>query len=92
MLIVGIFLTIFSIDGILFLDSVIPECKGFTGMGWFVFFVKGFEPMAILSNSECLTSFYFQTGSSILFIIGLSLVINQVMKKQKDKIYCKYRK
>ena len=33
LIIIGIFLVIFSVDGFLLLDSSIPECKGFTAMG-----------------------------------------------------------
>lgn len=86
LLITGIFLMIFGIDGILFLDSSISECSGFTGMGWFVFFSLGFEPMAILSNPECLTPFYVQTSGVILFVIGLSLIIHLMIKRYKDRI------
>ena len=87
-IIIGIFLVIFSIDGFLLLDSSILECKGFTGMGWFVFFHLGFEPMAILSNPECLTPFYAQTGISILFVIGVFLILYPVIKRRKYKIHC----
>ena len=86
--IIGIFLVIFSIDGFLLLDSSIPECKGFTGVGWFVFFHLGFEPMAILSNPECLAPFYAQTGISIIFAIGIWLILYPVIKRHKDKIHC----
>ena len=85
----GIFLMIFGIDGFLLLDSSIPECRGFTGMGWFVFFSLGFEPMAVLSNPECLTPFYAQTGILILFAIGVFLAFYPVIKRHKDKIHCK---
>ena len=88
LLIIGIFLVIFSIDGFLLLDSAIPECKGFTDMGWFVFFHMGFEPMAILSNPECLTPFYAQTGISFLFGIGIFLILYPVIKIRKYKIHC----
>ena len=74
---------IFGIDGILFLESAIPECIGFTGMGWFVFITMGFEPRAILSNTECLTSFYVQTISGTLFSIGIGLVAYLMIRKQK---------
>ena len=60
LIIIGIFLMIFSVDGFLLFDSSIPECKGFTGMGWFVFLHLGFEPRAILSNPNCLTSFMYK--------------------------------
>ncbi|MCV0431851.1 hypothetical protein [Nitrosopumilus sp.] len=84
MIIVGIFLVIFSVDGFLFLDSSIPECKGFTGMGWFVFVHLGFEPKYILSNTGCLTSFYAQTGISVLCAIGIFLILYPVIKRQKE--------
>jgi len=86
LLAIGTFLMIFSVDGILFLDSTISECRGFMGMDWFVFITLGFNPMAILSNSECLTSFYMQTACVILFVIGLSLTIHLIIKRYKDKI------
>ena len=88
LIISGIFLIIFGIDGILFLDSAVPECRGFTGMGLFVFFSLGFEPIAILSNPECLTTFYVQTGISILFALGVFLIFYPVIKRLKDKICC----
>lgn len=92
LIIIGIFLMIFSVDGFLLFDSSIPECKGFTGMGWFVFLHLGFEPMTVLSNPDCLTSFYVQTSISILFTIGLGLIILLVIKRHKDKICCENRK
>ncbi len=85
---IAIFLIIFSLDGFLLLDSSIPECKGFVGMGWFVFFHLGFEPMAILSNPECLTSFYVQTFISILFAVGFGLIVYLAIKRHNSKIYC----
>lgn len=88
LIIIGIFLVIFSIDGFLLLDSSIPECKGFTGTGWFVFLSLGFESMAILSNPECLISFYGQTGISILFAIGIWLILYPIIKRHKHKIHC----
>ena len=88
LMIIGIFLVIFNVDGFLFLDSSIPECKGFTGMGWFVFLHLGFEPMAILSNPECLTSFYAQTGISILVGIGVFLIAYAAIKRRKYEIHC----
>lgn len=88
-LVSGIFLMIFGIDGFLLFDSSIPECRGFTGMGWFVFFALGFEPMAISSNPECMTPFYAQTGISVLFAIGVFLAFYPVIKRPKDKIHCK---
>jgi hypothetical protein len=83
---IGIFLMIFGLDGILFLESAIPECRGFTGMGWFVFITLGFNPMAVLSNPDCLTSFYVQTAGAILFVIGFSLIIHLIIKRYKDRI------
>ena len=88
LLIVGIFLVIFSVDGFLFLDSLFSECKGFTGMGWFVFFHLGFEPMTILSNPECLPSFYTQTVMLILFTVGVFLILYPIIKRNKNKIHC----
>ena len=61
-------------------------------MGWFVFFHLGFEPMAILSNPECLTSFYTQTVMSILFTVGVFLILYPIIKKNKNKIHCDNRK
>ena len=81
----GIFLMIFSLKGFLLFDSSIPECKGFTGMGWFVFLSMGFEPRAISSNPECLTPFYAQTGFSIIFAIGVWLVLYPIIKRHKEK-------
>ena len=86
--VIGIFLAIFSVDGFLFLDTSIPDCKGFAAMGWFVFFHLGFEPMAILSNPECLPSFYTQTVISILFGIGIFLILYPVIKIRKYRIHC----
>ena len=88
LIIIGLFLVIFSMDGFLLLDSSMPECKGFAAMGWFVFFSLGFEPMAILSNPECVTPFYAQTGISILFALGVFLIFYPVIKRHKDKICC----
>ena len=88
LVIIGIFLVIFSVDGFLFLDSSIPECKGFTAMGWFVFLHLGFEPMAILSNPECLASFFAQTGISIIFGIGVFLILYAAIKRRKYEIHC----
>lgn len=85
LIIIGIFLVIFSTDGFLLFDSSIPECKGFTGMGWFVFIHLGFEPMAILSNPECLTFFYAQTSILVLFALGVSLIIYSVITRHKNK-------
>lgn len=88
LMIIGVFLLIFGIDGFLLLDSSILECKGFTGMGWFVFFSLGFEPMSVLSNPECLTPFYTQTGILILTAIGIWLILYSIIKKHKAKIHC----
>ena len=88
-LVSGIFLIIFGIDGFLLFDSSIPECRGFTGMGWFVFFSLGFEPMGILSNPECMTPFYAQTGITVLFAIGAFLIFYVIIEKHRDKIHCK---
>ena len=84
----AIFLMIFSFDEFLLLDSSIPECKGFTGMGWIVLFHLGFESMAILSNPECLNSFYAQTFISILFAIGVGLIVYLEIKIHNNKMYC----
>ena len=83
-LIIGIFLMIFGIDGALLLDSSIPECKGFTGMGLFVFVTLGLDSRAILSNPDCHESFAGQIISGILFVVGLSLVIQIIFKKQNQ--------
>ena len=85
LLVFGIFLMIFSIDGILLLDSMIPECRGFVGMGWFVFVTLGFDPMAILSNPDCLISFYVQTVGVILFVLGLVLIIHLIIKRYDSR-------
>ena len=85
---IGIFLAIFSVDGFLFLDSSIPECRGFAAMGWFVFLHLGFELTAIASNPECLASFFAQTGISILFGIGIFLILYAAIKRNKYKIHC----
>lgn len=77
---------IFGIDGILFLDSAVLECKGFTGMGLFVFVTLGFDSRAILSNPDCLESFSGQMISSILFVTGLSMTIHVIVKRQKSII------
>lgn len=83
----GIFLILFSIDGFLLIDYSIPQCKGFVAMGWFIFFHLGFNPMAILSNPECLMPFYVQTILAILFGIGTLLIIRQIIGRHKQKIY-----
>ena len=77
---------IFGIDGILFLDSAVPECRGFTGMGLFVFVTLGFDSRAILSNPDCLESFSGQMMSSILFVVGLGMTIHVIVKRQKKVI------
>ena len=82
----GIFLMIFSADGIMLLDSTIPECKGFAGMGLFVFVTLGFDTRAIMSNSDCLRSFLVQVVGSILFTVGLGMMIYAVFHRQKNKI------
>ena len=82
LLITGIFLMIFGIDGILLLDSSIPECSGFTGMALFVFVTLGFDSRAILSNPDCLESFAGQIISGILFVTGISMTIHVIFKKQ----------
>ena len=84
LIIIGIFLMIFSIDGILFLESAIPECRGFTGMGWFVFIAMAFNPMTILSNPDCLTSFYVETISGVLFTIGFGLIIHLIVQRRNN--------
>ena len=86
LIISGIFLMIFGIDGILFLDSAVPECRGFTGMGLFVFVTLGFDSRAILSNPDCLESFSGQMMSSILFVVGLGMTIHVIVKRQKKVI------
>ncbi len=84
LLIVGIFLMIFSVDGILLLDSSVPECRGFTGMGLFVFVTLGFDSRAILSNPDCLESFTGQIVSVTLFVIGLGIIIRRIIKRQNN--------
>lgn len=88
LIMIGIFLAIFSVDGFLFLESSIPECRGFAAMGWFVFLHLGFEPMVISSNPDCLASFFAQTGVSILFGIGIFLILYAAIKRNKYKIHC----
>ena len=92
-LIIGIFLMIFSIDGILLSDSALPECVGFTGMGWFVLISTSLDPrisadpmMAILSDHECIPTFYIQTGSGILFVVGLALIVHLMIKRKKNRL------
>ena len=88
LIIIGIFLIIFGVDGILFLDSAIPECRGFTGTGLFVFVTLGFDSRAIMSNPDCLVSFYSQIISGMLFIIGLSM-ISYILIKRQNRVQCK---
>ncbi len=72
---------IFGIDGVLFLDSTIPECKRFTGMALFVFVTLGFDSRAILSNPDCLVPFVGQIISSTLFVIGLGMMIHLIINR-----------
>ena len=82
LLVIGIFLMIFSLDSILFLESAISDCKDFTGMEWFIFITSGFNPMDFMSHhSECQTSFYVETISAVLFAIGFGLVIHLIVQK-----------
>ena len=85
-LVAGIFLMIFSVDGFLLLDSFIPDCQGFTGMSLFVFVALGFDSRAILSNPGCLESFTSQIICGILFVVGLCMLIQSIVKRQKNKI------
>ena len=75
---------IFGVDGVLLLDSAVPECKGFTGMALFVFVTLGFDSRAIMSNPDCLESFVGQIINGTLFVTGLSMVIHTVLKKQNQ--------
>ena len=84
LIISGIFLMIFGIDGILFLDSAVPECRGFTGMGLFVFVTLGFDSRAILSNSDCLESFVGKIIGVTLFAISLGIMIEKIIKRQNS--------
>ena len=84
--VIGIFLMIFGIDGVLLVDSSTSQCMGFTGMALFVFVTLGFDSRAILSNPDCFESFFGQIVSSILFTIGLGIMINTIIKKRKHKI------
>lgn len=86
LLVIGIFLMIFGIDSFLLLDSSIPECKGFTGMALFVFVTLGFDSKAILSNPDCLESFTGQIISSILFMIGFTILVYVIIQRNKNKI------
>ena len=84
----GMFLMIFSVDGILLLDSTIPECKGFAGMGLFVFVTLGFDTRAITSNPDCIGSFLAQVTGGILFAVGLGMMVYSLSNKKgkiKDK-------
>ncbi|QMU55199.1 MAG: hypothetical protein GKS07_10080 [Nitrosopumilus sp.] len=86
LMVFGIFLIIFSVDGIMLLDSTIPECKGFAGMGLFVFITLGFDSRAIMSNHDCFDSFFIQVIGGILFTTGLGMMIYVVIHRQKNKI------
>ena len=77
---------IFDIDGILLLDSSMPQCKGFTGMALFVFVTLGFDSQAILSNPDCLESFSGQVISSALVTVGLGIMIHLLMKRKMNRI------
>ena len=85
-LVIGIFLMIFSVDGILFSNSILPECIGFTGMGWFVFILKPFDAVTALSNHECFPTFCVQTVSGVLFIVGLALIVRLMIKRKKNQL------
>ena len=85
-LIIGIFLMIFSVDGILFSDSILPECTGFTGMGWFVLISKPFGAVTVLPNHECFSAFCVQTVSGVLFIVGLALIVHLMIKRKKNQL------
>ena len=80
LLVMGIFLMIFGVDGVLLLDSAVPECKGFTGMALFVFVTLGLDSRAILSNPDCLESFAGQIVSVTLFVMGLGIIIHKIIK------------
>ncbi len=91
LMVFGMFLIVFSVDGIMLLDSTIPECKGFAGMGLFVFVTLGFDSRAIMSNSDCFGSFFIQVIGSILFTAGLGMMIYAVLHRQKKKIQDKQK-
>ena len=82
----GIFLIIFNVDGIMLLDSTIPECRGFAGMALFVFVTLGFDSRAITSNPDCLGSFFIQVIGSVLFAAGIGMMIYAIRYRQKNKI------
>ena len=84
MIVVGIFLIIFGIDGILLLDFSIPECKGFAWMGLFVFVTLGFDSRAIMSNPDCFESFVGPIASMALFGIGLGIIMRKIIKRQNS--------
>ena len=86
---------IFGVEGILLLDSTVPECKGFAAMGLFVFITLGFDSRAILSNPDCLTSFSGQIIGGTLFTLGLGILIHVLLKRykvraQSDQSYNKH--
>jgi len=83
--IIGIFSMIFSIAGILLLQYLQPECNAFLGVGWFVFTILGFNSSDIYSNPDCIPSYYLGVHYTILFIIGASIVIYQIIKRQNLK-------
>ena len=82
----AIFLMIFGIDGILLLDSTMPECRGFAAMGLLVFIHLGFDSRAIYSNPDCFVSFSVQIIGSVLFAIGLGVMLYVLAKKQQNKV------
>jgi len=90
LLVFGMFLMVFSVDGIMLLDSTIPERKGFAGMGIFVFVTLGFDSRAIMSNPDCLGSFSVQIIGGMLFALGLGMVIYAIIQRQKNKIQSKH--
>ena len=92
LMIFGIFLIIFSVDGIMLLDSTIPECKGFAGMSLFVFVSLGFDSRAITSNPDCLGSFFIQVLGGLLFVAGLGMMVYDIFHRQKNKIQDKQQK
>ena len=81
----AIFLMIFGVDGILLLDSTVSGCRGFAVMGILVFIHLGFDSRAIYSNPDCLVSFSVQIIGSVLFTIGLSIILYVLIKKQQSK-------
>ena len=85
LIVFAIFLMIFGVDGILLLDSTVPECVGFAAMGLLVFVHLGFDFKAIYSNPDCLVSFTVQIIGSVLFTIGLGIMLYILIKKQQSK-------